>query len=67
MTARIEIRLWADSAGHVTRVLLTPSTGDAEMDAVIRDEVLGRLTLREPPPKDAPMPMVTRVSGQRPS
>jgi outer membrane biosynthesis protein TonB len=67
MSARIEIRLWADGFGHVTRVQLTPSTGNAELDAAIRDDVLGRLMLREPPPKDAPMPMVTRVTGQRPS
>jgi hypothetical protein len=25
------------------------------------------LTLREPPPKDMPMPMVTRVTARRPS
>jgi hypothetical protein len=37
------------------------------MDAVIRNEVLGSLTLREPPPKDMPMPMVTRVTATRPS
>jgi hypothetical protein len=43
------------------------STGDAELDAIIRDEVLGGLTLREPPPKDMPMPVVTRVTERRPS
>jgi protein TonB len=42
------------------------STGDAELDAIIRNEVLGSLTLREPPPKDMPMPMVTRVTERRP-
>jgi len=48
-------------------VVLTPSTGDAEIDAVIRNDVLGGLTLREPPPKDMPMPIVTRVTAQRPN
>ncbi len=67
MATRIEIRLWADGTGRVNRVVITPSTGDAEMDAVIRNEVLGSLTLREPPPKDMPMPMVTRVTASRPS
>lgn len=67
MAARIEVRLWADGTGRVNRVVITPSTGDAEMDAVIRNEVLGSLTLREPPPKDMPMPMVTRVTATRPS
>ena len=62
-----QIRLWADSSGRVIRVVLTPSTGDAGIDAVIRDEVLGGLVLREPPPKDMPMPIVTRWTARRSS
>jgi hypothetical protein len=46
---------------------LVSSTGDAELDAIIRNDVLGSLTLREPPPKDMPMPIVTRVTAQSPS
>ena len=64
---QVQIRLWADSTGHINRVQLASSTGDAELDAAIRNEVLGTLTLREPPPKDMPMPMVTRVTARRPS
>ena len=64
---QVQIRLWADATGHVSRVQLVSSTGDAELDAIIRNEVLGSLTLREPPPKDMPMPMVTRVTARRPS
>ena len=67
MATQIQVRLWADSTGRVTRVTISPSTGDAELDAIIRDEVLGRLTLREPPPRDMPMPVVTRVTARRPS
>ncbi|MCA1452490.1 TonB C-terminal domain-containing protein, partial [Bradyrhizobium sp. BRP22] len=63
----VQIRLWADSTGRINRVQLVPSTGDAELDALIRNDVLGGLTLREPPPKDMPMPMVTRVTARRPS
>lgn len=66
MTTQIQVRLWADATGRITRVQLSPSTGDAALDAVIRDEVLGRLTLREPPPRDMPMPLVTRVTAHRP-
>jgi hypothetical protein len=29
--------------------------------------VFGSLVLREPPPKDMPMPMVTRVTARRPT
>lgn len=67
MATQIQVRLWADSSGRVTRVTVSPSTGDAELDAIIRDEVLGKLTLREPPPRDMPMPVVTRVTARRPS
>ncbi len=62
----VEIRLWADSAGRVNRVQLSPSTGDPALDAIMRDDVLGGLVLREPPPKDMPMPMVLRVTERRP-
>jgi len=49
----------------VSRVQVS-STGDAELDAVIRNEVFGGRVLREPPPKDMPMPMVARVTARRP-
>ncbi len=64
---QVQIRLWADGSGRVNRVQLVSSTGDAELDAIIRNDVLGSLMLREPPPKDMPMPMVTRVTARRPS
>ena len=67
LAAQLQVRVWADSSGRVTRVQLSSSTGDAELDAFIRNDVLGGLTLREPPPKDLPMPVVTRVTGRRPS
>ena len=64
---RIQVRLWSDAMGRVTRVQLMSSTGDAALDAALRDDVLGHLTLREPPPKDMPMPMVLSVTERRPS
>jgi protein TonB len=64
---QVQIRLWADGSGRVSRIQLVSSTGDAELDAIIRNDVLGSLTLREPPPKDMPMPMMTRVTARRPS
>lgn len=67
MSTQVQVRLWADSSGRISRVVMTPSTGDAEIDAAIRNEVLGHLTLREPPPKDMPMPVVTRVTARRPT
>ncbi|MBB4256525.1 MULTISPECIES: TonB C-terminal domain-containing protein [unclassified Bradyrhizobium] len=66
-TMQVQIRLWADATGRVSRIQLVSSTGDAELDAAIRNDVLGSLVLREPPPRDMPMPMVTRVTARRPS
>ena len=63
---RVEIKLWADASGRVTRVQMTPSTGDAEVDEAIRNEVLAGLQLKEPPPKDMPMPIVARLTARRP-
>ena len=64
---QIQVRLWADSSGRVSRIQLISSTGNPEMDTAIRDEVLQGITLREPPPKDMPMPMVARISARRPT
>jgi len=63
----VQVRMWADATGRVTRVELAPSTGDPEIDAVLRNEVLGGLVLREPPPKDMPMPLVARITERRSS
>jgi len=64
---QVQVRLWADATGRVSRVQLVSSTGDAALDAIIRNDVLGQLVLREPPPRDMPMPMVARLSARRPS
>jgi hypothetical protein len=64
---QVQVRLWADNTGRVSRVELVKSTGDSEIDAVIRGEVLAGITLRQPPPTDMPMPMVARITARRPS
>jgi len=62
---QVRFRLWADSSGRITRVQIVSSSGDPALDAVLRDEVLTGLVLREPPPKDMPMPIVTRVTERK--
>jgi outer membrane biosynthesis protein TonB len=64
---RIQVRLWSDATGRINRVQLVSSSGNSDLDAVIRDQILGGLTLREPPPKDMPMPIITRVTAQSPT
>jgi hypothetical protein len=63
---QVQIRLWSDSTGRINRVQLVSSTGNTELDAVIRDQVLGGMMLREPPPKDMPMPITMRVTARAP-
>jgi len=66
LAAQVKLRVWADSTGRITRVQLAPSTGDAEADELIRSNLLVGLMLRERPPADMPMPVVTRVTARRP-
>ncbi|AHF90313.1 hypothetical protein OpiT1DRAFT_03546 [Opitutaceae bacterium TAV1] len=65
-TMDISVRIWPDAAGRIERAQLVSSTGNDEIDAAIRDEVLTGLTLREPPPADMPSPIVLRLSARRP-
>jgi protein TonB len=64
---QIRIRLWSDAVGRISRVQLVSSTGDSALDAVLRDQVLTGLQLREPPPKDMPMPINLRVIARKPT
>jgi protein TonB len=63
-SARVELRVWTDAAGRISRVQLIRSTGDLELDAAIQS-VVG-LKLREAPPRDIPMPMIARLTARRP-
>jgi hypothetical protein len=44
-TGQVQLRLWSDGEGRVYRVQLTSSSGDAELDAAVRDDVLSGLML----------------------
>jgi outer membrane biosynthesis protein TonB len=62
---QVQVRLWCDGAGRVNRVQLVSSTGDSTLDTVVRNEILQGLVLREPPPKDMPMPILTRITERK--
>jgi protein TonB len=62
----IKVRIWADSTGRVTKVRIQGSTGDPALDATLQNEVLTGLQLSDAPPADMPMPIVMRLSAQRP-
>jgi TonB family protein len=61
---RVELRVWADPSGRISRVQLIRSTGDPKLDDAVQS-IVG-LKLREPPPREIPMPMVARLTARRP-
>ena len=65
-SARIQIKIWPDKTGRITRVDLDGSTGDPVVDSAIKNEVLNGLQLQEPPPADLPLPIVLRLTARRP-
>ena len=64
---RVEIRIWPDSTGRISRASLGSSSGDSVVDAAIRDEILTGLQLPQPPPEGMPTPIVMRVTARRPN
>lgn len=60
-------RIWVDSTGRVTRVTISGGGGEADVNAALNNEVLSGLQLREAPPANMPMPIVLRISAQRPN
>lgn len=64
---QLKVRIWVDSAGRITRADLADSTGNPDIDAAVRNEVLVGLVLQDPPPQDMPMPIIMRVTARRPA
>ncbi|OAM90094.1 TonB C-terminal domain-containing protein [Termitidicoccus mucosus] len=62
----VNVRLWADATGRITHAQLVGTTGDAELDRVLRRDVLTGLVMREAPPADMPQPILIRILGLRP-
>jgi outer membrane biosynthesis protein TonB len=67
-TARMNviIRIWPDSTGRITKARIAGTTGDGSLDATIQNDILTGMQLSDPPPADMPLPIVMRVSAQRP-
>jgi hypothetical protein len=61
----IQVRIWPDHNGRITRATLDTSTGDHALDDAIRDQVLTGLQLQEPPPQGMPSPIVLRLTATR--
>jgi periplasmic protein TonB len=63
----LQIRIWVDATGRITRAKLMGSTGDSALDSALQNEVLNGLQLKEPPPPGMPSPIVLRISSRRPT
>ena len=63
----IEVRVWPDETGRITRAKLSSSTGDSALDALIRDEILTGIQISEPPPAGMPTPIIMRITARRPN
>ena len=61
----IKARVWIDSTGRITRAD-TQSTGDAALDAALRNEVLSGMQLSGPPPEGMKMPLNLQLNARRP-
>ena len=63
----VPVKIWPDSTGRVTRATLAGTTGDAGLDAALKNEVLNGLQLPEPPPAGMPLPITLRINAKRPN
>ncbi len=62
---RVEVRIWPDQTGRVTRAELKTSSGDVALDRAIEAEVLNGLQLDNPPPAEMPLPIVLRLTAKK--
>lgn len=65
-SAGLQVRIWADAGGAVTRVELDKSSSDPRVDDAIKNQVLLHLRFNQPPPSDMPMPIVMSLTGEQP-
>ncbi len=64
---RVEVRVWPDRTGRLSRVELAGSTGDSTMDAILRDEVLSGIQITEAPPQGMSGSILLRITANRPN
>jgi hypothetical protein len=60
----VTVRIWPDSSGRIIKARI--SGGDPTLDATLQNDILTGLQLPDPPPSYMPLPIVMRVSAQRP-
>ena len=63
----MQVRVWLDETGRVSKVSLSKSTGDPSLDAALKSEVFNGISMSESPPQGMPMPIVMHFSAKRPN
>jgi outer membrane biosynthesis protein TonB len=63
----LQVRLWADADGRITRATLVGSSGNPATDAAIKNQVLTGLQLPQAPPAGLPMPITLRITARKPA
>lgn len=66
-TFSMQVKVWADSSGRITRAQLVGTSGNAAVDQAIKNQVLAGLQLPEPPPDGMPMPINMRITARKAS
>ncbi len=64
-TMSLQVRVWADSNGRITRAQLVGSSGNLAVDESIKNQVLTGLMLPQAPPADMPMPINLRITARK--
>ena len=62
---RLDVRIWPDANGRITRVQLVESTGNAAVNQAIKNQVLTGLQLPQAPPADMPVPITIRINASK--
>lgn len=65
-TFTLNVKIWADRSGRVTRAQLIGSTGRSDIDEIIRNQILVGIQLPDAPPADMPMPINLRITARKP-
>lgn len=66
-TMSVQVKIWADSNGRITRAQLVGSSGNPTVDQSIKSQVLAGLQLPQAPPADMPMPINLRITARKPT
>lgn len=67
LTYRLEVNLWLNEAGQVTRVELVKSSGEGDTDAKVVAALRKVPALEHKPPKSLSLPVLMSLQGRRPN